>query len=308
MTLLIRHRTVQLILAIVLVFAMLAPGLYTPPGTEAVGLYNVYGAVNSSTLNLRKAPWGTIIRSLPYGTALTVTGTNGDWFKVKALGSTGYVSSWYVKLKGTPSISIYRGNTSRKMVALTFDAGSDLGYTGMILDTLSAHGVIASFGLTGNWVDAYPDYAGWIAAEGHQIINHTVNHPSYTGFSTGSGALSPARRLSQLEVNEGKIVAYAGVYSKPYWRPPYGDIDSGVLRDVGADGYSITVMWSIDTMGWNGASTNAIYSKVMNNVGNGSIILMHVGSSSLDGPALARIITDLRNRGYAFGTVAQVIA
>ena len=80
-----------------------------------------------------------------------------------------------------------------------------------------------------------------------QVINHTLNHPSYTGESAGE-AISPARRLSQIVGNESKLRA-AGASSKPYWRLPYGDIDDGVLRDVGAGGYGLTVMWTIDSIG-----------------------------------------------------------
>lgn len=177
-----------------------------------------------------------------------------------------------------------------------------------IIEVLEKYGIRASFGLTGSWITDYPHYAAWIAADGHQIINHTLNHPSYTGESNPSGPISPARRLSQLVANEAKIRAIGGQTSKPYWRPPFADRDWSVLRDLGAAGYSRTVLWSIDTMGWDGATANQIYRTVVDNTGNGTIVLMHVGAASQDAAALERIINALRGRGYAFGTVAQVIA
>jgi peptidoglycan/xylan/chitin deacetylase (PgdA/CDA1 family) len=96
--------------------------------------------------------------------------------------------------------------------------------------------------------------------------------------------------------------------AKPYWRPPYGDIDSGVLRDVGALGYSKTAMWTIDSLGWNGLTADEIYQRVMNNMVWGAIVLMHVGAASQDANALERIIWQIETQGYAFATVAEVTA
>jgi peptidoglycan/xylan/chitin deacetylase (PgdA/CDA1 family) len=283
----------------------------SPRSAEAVVLSGITGTVNASDgLELRTGASTRYraVATLPYGTKLTIAGTCSDWFKVKALGKAGYVNSWYVTLTGTPSKEIYRGNTKRKMIALTFDAGSDLGDTEHILTILEEYGVPASFGLTGTWIAKYPDYARWIAADGNQIINHTLNHPSYTGFSDPSGPISPAKRLSQLIANEARIEAIDGLVSKPYWRPPFADRNWSVLRDVGAAGYSKTVLWTVDTYGWNGATANQIYRAVVDAAGNGVIVLMHVGSASQDAAALEPIIQTLRSRGYSFGTVAEAIA
>jgi len=286
--------------------------LLLPEPAAAVAISGVTGVVSSSDgfLNLRSGPSSDrrVIRRLYNGDTVTVLQTSGNWFKVTARGSTGWVNSWYIVLNGTKSTVITRGNTSRKQIALTFDAGSDLGYTQQIIETLEGYGITASFGLTGDWMNAYPDYAAWIAADGHQLLNHTLKHPSYTGVSAGSGPLSPAKRLAQIAANESILSSVCGRGSKPYWRPPYGDYDAGVLRDVGALGYSRTVMWTVDSMGWNGDSTDQIYNRVINAAGNGAIVLMHVGGASQDANALESVINRLRRLGYSFGTVSQVIA
>lgn len=298
----------QCVLVVALVVAGMA-AIAPPSPAGAVALSNVTGTVSiSGGMYLRATPsWsGKIIKLLPDRTPLQIRSTSGDWFKVTALKATGWVNSWYVVLNGKPSTVISRGNTSRKMIALTFDAGSDLGYTRQIIETLEREGVPASFGLTGTWIDRYPGYAEWIAADGFQILNHTLKHYSYTGYSAGS-TLSPAKRLAQLVAAESDIWSIGGT-AKPYWRPPFGDYDGGVLRDVGAIGYSYTVMWTVDTLGWDGLSSSAIVSRVLSNASNGAIILMHVGSGSQDAAALEKIISGLRAKGYTFGTVAQVIA
>jgi peptidoglycan/xylan/chitin deacetylase (PgdA/CDA1 family) len=278
----------------------------------AVTLSGVSGTVSAydGGLNLRSGPSADrrVIKWLPNGTKLSILQTSSDWFKVTAAGKTGWVNSWYVILSGTKSTVITRGNTAYKRVALTFDAGSDLGYTEKIIMLLEKYGIRASFGITGDWIKVHSDYAAWIVADGHQLLNHTLNHPSYTGLSTGGGAISPARRLAQIQANEDLLRSLTGAGSKPYWRPPYGDYDSGVLRDVGSLGYSRTVLWTVDSMGWNGYSADQIYSRVINNSGNGAIVLMHVGSDSQDANALERIIRKFQANGYGFGTVSKVIA
>lgn len=304
------HSIARFALTVALVLGVVASAA-PPAPTQAATSGLLKGTVTAPAgLNMRKKPDLTapIIRDLPHGTRMVILGSNGDWFKVSVGGKTGYVSSWYVTLQGRASKVITRGNTSRKMVALTFDAGSDLGYTTQILTILEEYGITASFGLTGSWMSAYPGYAAWIVADGHQVLNHTLSHPSFTGYSTGTNALSPARQYAQIVTGEKRIGAFTGGMAKPYWRAPYGDYDSNVLHIAGALGYSKTVMWSIDSMGWAGYTTNQIYQKVVNNAGNGSIILMHVGAASRDVFALERIIQTLRARGYTFGTVAQVIA
>ena len=307
----VRRRTARVGLALAILLPIVLMDAVVPAPAAAVRLTGVSGRVSvAGGLNLRTGP-GTsypVVRTLPDGTALTLVNTSGDWFKARALGSTGWVNSWYVTLSGTPSQVVWRGNTARRMVALTFDAGSDVGYTDQILGVLREYGAGASFGLTGAWINANPRHARRIADAGYQLINHSFDHPSFTGRSTGAGPLSPARRLAQLVTTENRLAAVTGGAAGPYWRPPYGDHDAGVLRDAGAAGFGITAMWTIDSLGWQGLSAQQIHDRVVNGVGNGAIVLMHLGSDSQDGPALERIILTLRDRGYAFGTVAQVIA
>ena len=243
-----------------------------------------------------------------------MTATSGDWFQTHYGGTTGWISSWYVVLQGTSSTTVSRGDTTRKMVSYTFDAGADLGYAGQILDFLQDAGIKASFGMTGKWADANPTFVQRMNTEGHHIFNHTWSHESLTGYSTGEGAQSPARRTEELVSTDNRIYLLTGGSSKPYFRPPYGDYDSGVLRDIGANGYGRNVMWSVDSLGWKGLAATDICTRVVGDMdadaygGNGYIILFHVGAASQDANALSCITTELKNRGFIFGTVPQVLA
>jgi peptidoglycan/xylan/chitin deacetylase (PgdA/CDA1 family) len=300
------------------VLAVLAMTTLLAASACETAVTNLSGTTSTpnDTLNLRSCASTTcsVLRRVPHGTVLSFTATSGDWFKTTYSGATGWVSSPYVVLRGTPATTISRGNTSRRMVSYTFDAGADLGYAGQILDFLKANGIKASFGMTGAWADAHPTLVQRMANEGHHIFNHTWNHGSLTGYSTNQRPLSPSRRTEELVRTEDRIVALTGRSTKPYFRPPYGDYDSSVLRDVGANGYSRNVMWSVDSLGWQGLTASQICSRVVGSMdaasygGNGYIVLFHVGAQSQDANALPCITTALRARGFTFGTVPQVIA
>jgi peptidoglycan/xylan/chitin deacetylase (PgdA/CDA1 family) len=333
----VRRRAGAAFVSAALVLSLL--GVLFPARSDAVPLSGVTGVTNTpnDVLNLRSCADAScaILRTIPHGTTLTLSQTSGDttsggdrtttrdWFKTSYAGATGWVRSGlvsggvvrrYIYLQGTFSTAISRGNTSRRMVSYTFDAGADLGFTGPILSHLKSNGIPSSFGLTGKWVNANPTYAQRIVADGHHLINHTWDHPSLTGLSTGTYPLSPASRLWQLETAENKFKSVMGRGSKPYFRPPYGDIDDTVRRDVGADGFTRTIMWTLDSLGWKGLTSQQICDRVKNAVngdsrgGNGMILLFHVGSQSQDANALPCTTSFLRSKGLTFGTVPQVIA
>jgi peptidoglycan/xylan/chitin deacetylase (PgdA/CDA1 family) len=203
--------------------------------------------------------------------------------------------------------TIRQMDTTEMVVALTFDAGSDRGYAEQILNTLASKGVKADFGMTGVWAEKNPDLVKRMVSDGHHLMNHSWNHPSFTGRSTGTAPLTSAQRADQLKRTEDLIRQQTGVELKPYFRPPYGDYDDSVLRDLAANGYRYNVMWTIDTLGWDGLKAAQINERVFNNVKPGAIILMHVGAAAEDAKALPSMIDGLRSRGYRFATVKQYV-
>ncbi len=216
----------------------------------------------------------------------------------RASAAQAVTSSGGVATSGAGSRAITHGDTSRRRVALTFDAGSDVGFTSDILDTLARKRVTASFGLTGAWAEANPAQVKRIAAEGHHIFNHTWSHDSFTGLSTGRGPMSRAQRWEELDRTEAIVQRIAGVSTLPYFRPPYGDMDASVLADVGARGYTVTAMWAVDSAGWNGLSASRIVERTLRLTTPGAILIFHVGSQSQDAAALPAIIKGLRDAGY----------
>ncbi|MFA7248316.1 MAG: polysaccharide deacetylase family protein [Dehalococcoidia bacterium] len=207
---------------------------------------------------------------------------------------------------GPRSTALSYGDRTRKRVALTFDAGADVGYAADILDTLDHEHAIASFGMTGTWAEQNPQLVKRMAAEGHQLINHTWSHASFTGLSTGAAPLTRAQRWAEIDRTEAAIQRIAGVSTLPYFRPPYGDMDASVLADVGARGYTVTAMWAVDSLGWNGLSAPRIVERTLALTSPGAILIFHVGAQSQDAAALPAIIDGLRANGYDFVSLAAL--
>ena len=199
---------------------------------------------------------------------------------------------------GAPAQVIRYGDTSRQVAAFTFDAGSDAGYTGLILDILADNDIHASFGMTGRWAEKYPDLLKRIVNEGHSLINHTYTHKSFTGYSDAAGGLNQEERWEELDSTEQIVQELTGATTKPFFRPPYGDYDDSVNADVGARGYSYNVMWAVDSRGWTGIPAGQITQRCLDLAEPGAIYVFHVGSASQDGPALQSIIDGLRDDGF----------
>lgn len=191
--------------------------------------------------------------------------------------------------------------TTEKVVALTFDDGSDGTNIPIILSILSNYNIKATFFLTGKAVINHPTRIKSIVTKGHAIGNHSYSHPYFTKISTTS-------MKSQLTRTETLIKNLTGKTTKPYFRPPYGAYNTLVLQTVGSIGYTKTIKWNIDTIDWDGRSAYRIYSKVLNNIVPGSIVLMHVGAGAKYTPtALPTMIKGLKAKGYRFVTIPQLL-
>jgi N-acetylmuramoyl-L-alanine amidase/peptidoglycan/xylan/chitin deacetylase (PgdA/CDA1 family) len=200
-----------------------------------------------------------------------------------------------------------RGRTSRKELALTFDAGAETGYAAAILDTLKRKGVQATFGLTGAWAESNPDLARRITAEGHAVINHTYSHASWTGQSPGTKPLSGEQRRREVERAERAIEGATGADARPFFRSPYGDQDAGVQRDLGALGYRYNVLWTFDSGAWKGAKAEAIINRGIRAAAPGAIYVFHVAEQQ-DSLALEPLIDGLAAAGYSFVTVPYLLS
>lgn len=211
------------------------------------------------------------------------------------------LSSISAVVTAAPSRLVQKGNTTEKIVALTFDDGSDGTNIDSILAVLSKHNVKATFFLTGSGSLNHQQKIRNITSAGHDIGNHSYSHPYFT-------KISPAETKNQLQRAENIIGEITGKSTKPLFRPPYGDYNSTVLQRVGDAGYTYTIMWTIDTIDWTGNSANAIVQRVMAGITPGSIVLMHTGAgASGTTSALPTVITRLKAMDYRFVTISEML-
>lgn len=192
-------------------------------------------------------------------------------------------------------------DTTNKLVALTFDDGYDAGKIQEILSILSSNDVPGTFFMVGEAAALYPDLMNDIIWEGSQIANHSYTHPAFTN-------LTYYQMIEELNAADDIIQYYTGESTVPFFRAPYGDVNSSVLEAVGDAGYDYTIGWSIDTLDWQGLSADTIINTVVNNIHPGAIVLMHAMPGAANTPeALSYIISDLKNLGYDFVTISDLI-
>ncbi|MBV8694913.1 MAG: polysaccharide deacetylase family protein [Ktedonobacteraceae bacterium] len=211
------------------------------------------------------------------------------------------------ELPVTPVISakgdiVYRGNSGLPEVALTFDDGPSLYYTPQVLSILRQYGVHATFFTIGENVRLYPELVQQEYNAGHVIGNHSWDHPDLTRRS-GASVYSELSRTCDI------IRQTIGI-RPTLFRPPYGAINAQVAFQAFQLGLT-SIVWSVDTRDWDQprSTESVIINNVLNEVGNGGIILMHDagGNRSRTIATLPRIITALQQRGYRLVTIPQLL-
>jgi polysaccharide deacetylase family sporulation protein PdaB len=196
-------------------------------------------------------------------------------------------------------LPIYCVSTDENKVALSFDCAWGNDYTEELLKLLDEHDVTATFFMTGDWVDEFPDYVKEIARAGHDIGNHSENHMYMT-------QLSQEQCLDEIMKVHEKVKELTGVEMNLF-RPPYGDYDNILIRTAKDNGY-YTIQWDVDSLDWKDYGVDSIVKGVManKNLGNGSIIRMHNGARYTV-EALEYVIDELQEKGYEIVPVSELI-
>lgn len=199
--------------------------------------------------------------------------------------------------------NIHHGHKGKKLVALTFDDGPDNMYTPQILHILKEKNVRATFFMMGKNIAAYPNEVKRIVQEGHAIGNHTYTHPDLRTLWT-------RQVINEIESTQLEMAKIVGRKSDLI-RPPYGEAtkaDIAILNELGFR----NILWSVDTLDWEGKTKDEILAIVEEQISPGGIILQHnFGSKAglLHGTveALPEMIDMLREKGYTFVTVQTLL-
>lgn len=179
------------------------------------------------------------------------------------------------------------------VIYLTFDDGPDPKNTPAILDVLARHGAKATFFVVGTQLQAHPELAARIVAEGHTLANHSWSHQSLKGASAEKWAKQV-----------GDTQALLGSNATPCLRPPYGEIDATGRQRAAADGLEV-ILWTADTLDWTKPGAGAISSRIVAGARSGANILMHDGggdrSQTIAG--LDAALTKLAGDGWRYKPV-----
>lgn len=184
-----------------------------------------------------------------------------------------------------------------KYIALTFDDGPHASVTPRVLEILNQHEIKATFYMLGSQVEYYPSIAKQVFDEGHEIAEHTMNHKDLT-------RLDQAQIKEEIQSSSNHILEATGSLPTSL-RPPYGAFNDS----VGAIAQELelpVIMWSVDSEDWKSRNVQAINNEVMTTVHPGAIVLLHdIHATTAD--ALPQLLTNLKNEGYEFVTVTQLL-
>lgn len=211
-----------------------------------------------------------------------------------------YIASWVF------GEGVYKVQTSEKVVALTFDDGPDPRYTEQIGEILSEADAKGTFFVMGRHVEQHPEIIQTLMTQGHEIGNHTWNHPSLR-------MMSPQAIREELESTD-QILRELG-YAEPItFRSPYGH-SLFVLPYVLKQRQQANILWTVQMNDWKPERPNIMMELLAPKFEPGAIILLHDGDGESKGADRRNTVTVVRQilekyqaEGYRFVTISELLA
>ena len=194
-------------------------------------------------------------------------------------------------------LPIYSTECSEKKIAVTFDVAWENSNTDELIDILKDNDAKATFFITGDWCDRYPDDVKKFFDAGHEIENHSNQHPHVLGANVND-LIAATRECSR------KIKMLTGEEPTLY-RAPYGEFDDSLITTLDGMGMKV-IQWDVDSVDWKKPSAADIKKKVLKGVKPGSILLFHNDLENTT-EALPEILQNLKSQGYKFVTVNELI-
>lgn len=195
----------------------------------------------------------------------------------------------------------YLGDTSQKVIYLTFDAGYECGSTAKILDVLKQHQAPAAFFLVGSYIEKNADLVRRMAEEGHIVGNHTMHHYDMSKLSDKDAF---AKELTDLETLYKEIT---GKDMEKYYRPPQGIYSEKNLKMAQELGYK-TVFWSLAYVDWlqdDQPTRQQALNKLLPRMHPGAVLLLH-STSQTNAEILDELLTTWEAGGYRFASIAEL--
>ena len=210
--------------------------------------------------------------------------------------------------------TVTHGSRKGSLVALSFDDGPDPEMTPLVLDALAHYGARATFFTIGRSLQAQPQLARRLLAEGHELGNHTWAHSRWQSF------FRTRRQLHDIERGAHVINALAGsdianqaaAPARPLFRPPVG-IKSPPLVQAAWRLKLTLVAWSLHSRDTRSRDSQAVAQRVLKKIRPGDIVLMHDGHDvpgrhrPVCAQALPQILQGLREKGLRCVTVSELL-
>ncbi|OEF97897.1 polysaccharide deacetylase family sporulation protein PdaB [Desulfuribacillus alkaliarsenatis] len=212
-----------------------------------------------------------------------------------------YVERNYISVLSTENpAAIYKVNTDKKVVALTFDISWGRQAPEPIIDILEEKNVRnVTFFISGPWARDNPDIVRRIDKLGMEIGSHGWKHVNYSEHKDEfviEQILTAHETLLEITGKEPNLI-----------RTPNGDFNKRTLKVAAELGYSV-IQWDTDSKDWMRPGPDKIVDNVLSKAFPGDIILLHASDSALQTiDALPRIIDGLREMGYEIVSVTQLI-
>lgn len=224
---------------------------------------------------------------------------------IMVLGITNYTLGKHPNMDNwkKEGIIVDKVKTDKKIVALTFDDGPDPQFTPIILDILKNHGAQATFFVIGQKAKTHPQILQRMAAEGHEIGNHSYSHPDFN-------KLNKDAQLEEIDKTTAIIKRLTG-QNPVLLRPPGGYLSYDLVEMTKKRNLTIAY-WTYqqDSKDWrNETKASAIARHIIKNIRPGQIIILHDGcpNGMATAQAVDMIITQLKEEGYTFVTVSELI-
>lgn len=178
-----------------------------------------------------------------------------------------------------------------KTVYLTFDDGPNMVYQPMLLDILKAKGVHATFYFVGANSQLYKTVTQRTINEGHVIGDHTLTHALLS-------KLPPQKIFGEIKSAKDILNSFLAPKKITLFRPPYGGTNTFVWQDAKDMGLK-TAFWSVDPRDWTEPSTGELVKRVVDNIKDGDLVLLHSNHFATV-KALPAIIDQLSRKGFQF--------
>ncbi|MEH7346836.1 polysaccharide deacetylase family protein [Bacillus sp. JJ1532] len=194
-------------------------------------------------------------------------------------------------------IPIYHGNLNSAKIAFMVNVAWGNEYLKDLLMILKKYQIKLTFFLEGRWVNNNPQSALKIQLAGHEIGNHAYSHPNMITLSDEE---------IKNEITSTNDVIEQHLKIKPaFFTPPYGYFDQRVIEAAAKEKMK-TILWTLDTLDWKLEDHHKIINRIVPNLKNGSIILMHPKKSSLE--ALPIILNHAAEKRLIVCTISELLS